>query len=780
MSNPPKFHLSLIGGLILALALAGCGDVNPLNPRNDPPSKQGPADPESFVAMAASATSVNLSWSAVTGADKYILERKTGSSSFAAVGGSGVTTTSFTDNGLNASTAYTYRLRSINAQGSSGGLERSVTTPATSSPSNPAGVPATPGQLTATVASATSVNLAWTAVGGATRYALERRTGGGAFTPVGGDSLTSTSFTDTGLSPSTSYTYRVSAVNGSGSSSPRESATVTTPAQPVNNPADFSATATSSSSVNLTWTAVGGATRYALERRTGGGAYATIGGDSLTSTSFTDTGLSPSTAYTYRVRTVVGANFSSGLERTATTQSAPLPPTTPPFDVQGRTYTYAASSEDFLNPERGIHIGFQLMEGNDYSGIRSGTTYPNQPGDSPYPASVLLTYLRLSEFRSGPLSADFLTRLRARLGDVRRAGIKVIIRPYYAFPGVTGNDDAPLSVVLEHLRQLAPVFQENSDVIVTLQQGFIGYWGEGHSSTNGLESDANRRTITQAMLDAMPPNRTVQIRRVRDISPLIHSGPLPAGQEFGGSAQSRLGLFNDCFLANFHDAGTYRWNATELATDQRYLERLGEYAPVIGETCEIGWGRDTEYTNPRSEYQRSDCTTTLRELARFRWSVLSGTQYRPTIARWRTQGCYGEISRRLGYRFRLTTAVIPETVSLGSNLRMAFDVVNEGFAPPFNPRGAQIVLRNRSNRQVSIIPLNADPRRWAAGQTTRVYVDLPLPGGVGAGEYDVFLNLPDGAASLAADPRYSIRLANTNVWEAATGYNALGAVVRVQ
>ena len=45
-----------------------------------------------------------------------------------------------------------------------------------------------------------------------------------------------------------------------------------------------------------------------------------------------------------------------------------------------------------------------------------------------------------------------------------------------------------------------------------------------------------------------------------------------------------------------------------------------------------------------------------------------------------------------------------------------------------------------------------------------------------SGEYKVYLNLPDPYASLHNDPRYSIRLANENMWEESTGYNYLTTV----
>jgi hypothetical protein len=51
--------------------------------------------------------------------------------------------------------------------------------------------------------------------------------------------------------------------------------------------------------------------------------------------------------------------------------------------------------------------------------------------------------------------------------------------------------------------------------------------------------------------------------------------------------------------------------------------------------------------------------------------------------------------------------------------------------------------------------------------------------GMSAGVYDLLLYLPDAAASLAGRAEYAIRLANKDMWEAATGYNKLGATVTI-
>ena len=71
-------------------------------------------------------------------------------------------------------------------------------------------IPPAPQGLTAGATGATSVSLSWTAVRGVSKYRVERRTGSGEWS-VASDSITGTSFTAKGLTPSSEYAFRVSA-----------------------------------------------------------------------------------------------------------------------------------------------------------------------------------------------------------------------------------------------------------------------------------------------------------------------------------------------------------------------------------------------------------------------------------------------------------------------------------------------------------------------------------------------------------------------------------------
>lgn len=197
--------------------------------------------------------------------------------------------------------------------------------------------PPTPVGLTATATSSAGIQVSWIASQGAKSYTLERRTDATAFVGVGG-SITTTTFADIDLQPTTKYTYRVRAVGDGGASQPSPEAFATTPTDLLN----LQPTATSSTTVNLTWTTVPGASGYSLERRTATGTYTTI--SSPSGTSYTDTGLTPNRLYTYRVSAL---QTSPGVADEANITTPPSNPTnlSSSFPGTGVTLTWTAPTE---------------------------------------------------------------------------------------------------------------------------------------------------------------------------------------------------------------------------------------------------------------------------------------------------------------------------------------------------------------------------------------------------------------------------------------------------
>ncbi len=249
---------------------------------------------------------VSLSWDAAAGATEYYVYRKdTVDGTPARIAESTtITETNYTDTGLTNDTTYRYTVRAVNAAGASPDSNEASATPVAA-----AAAPVAPENLSATAGN-TEVLLAWNAVPGATEYRIFRAdTANGTLTRIAnGITITAATYTDTGLANGTAYRYTVRAANSIGESPDSNEITVTPvlplPAAPANLSATFR-----NGGVILSWDAVAGAVEYYVYRKdTIDGALARIAdSNTITVTSYTDTGVANDTTYRYTVRAVNAA-----------------------------------------------------------------------------------------------------------------------------------------------------------------------------------------------------------------------------------------------------------------------------------------------------------------------------------------------------------------------------------------------------------------------------------------------------------------------------------------
>lgn len=415
------------------------------------------------------------------------------------------------------------------------------------------------------------------------------------------------------------------------------------------------------------------------------------------------------------------------------------------------TITYQSTDEIFSNPER----GFSAYRSNPIT-----ISYINSL--KALNITVVQRIYTIPQYNDIPLPESFLNTVQTDLGTARQGGIKVV--PRFAYTNNQNGEDAALDTILLHINQLAPILQENYDVINYVEAGFIGAWGEWYYSSHNLNNTTSRRAVTYALLDALPLQRNVVVRTPDYKRKIFQiNTPLDSLEAFSGTKRSRVGAHNDCFLADATDYGTYVYNDVE--GDKNYLNQDNKYVPQGGETC-----CDCGYAG---------CSNSLVDLARMRYSVLNKDYHPSVLSRWVTEGCMDEVKRRLGYRFELLQATISDSIKPTCTFNLNFIITNKGFASPFNPRNLEIILRNNLTNQKYRLISDVDPRFWMAGDTIFVNVTGGIPQIMGEGEYSAYLFLADPEYRLHDNPDYAIRLANGNVWEDSTGYNSLNHNVKI-
>jgi len=207
-----------------------------------------------------------------------------------------------------------------------------------------------------------SILISWNPVDGATAYSIKaRKIFESTFYSLQ-DNMTGTSYTHTGLFPSTTYYYQVTASNSYGESQPSTASATTKEKQdPVALPPatpNAQAAAQSDSSILISWSAVEGATYFSIKVRNDSESAFTLLQDNITGTSYTHTGLSPATTYYYQVTARNGFGESQPSSASATTmEKQGASPTTPNAQA-------AAQSDS------SILISWSAVEGATYFSIK--------------------------------------------------------------------------------------------------------------------------------------------------------------------------------------------------------------------------------------------------------------------------------------------------------------------------------------------------------------------------------------------------------------------------
>jgi hypothetical protein len=201
----------------------------------------------------------------------------------------------------------------------------------------------------------------------------------------------------------------------------------------------------------------------------------------------------------------------------------------------------------------------------------------------------------------------------------------------------------------------------------------------------------------------------------------------------------------------------------ETETWKDYLAAEGRYTLMAGETC--------DGTTPRSA-----CSVATAELERFGYSLLHLDWHPAVIARWKREGCFAEISRRLGYSLSLAALSMPSRIIAGGDFAVNVTIKNEGYAAPFGRRPVFLVFERGVTRYEVMIPV--DPRTWYPGDNI-ITLGGKLPADAQPGMYRVSLWLPDRDVALRNQPMYAIRLDNRNMWLPRSGLNVLATAVPV-
>lgn len=442
------------------------------------------------------------------------------------------------------------------------------------------------------------------------------------------------------------------------------------------------------------------------------------------------------------------------------------------------TVTYTPDDNTvFANPERGfIYQLEKVVTTSDPYNVRGRESYLDSYAEENQTLVLVLYYL--NNFRTtATLPTALLDAFDADMQVLRQKGFKCILR--FAYSNSSSANDASLSIVKSHISQLKSHLQNNADVIYVVQAGFVGAWGEWYYTNNftnkytGMTDD--RRAVVTALLDAVPADRFVQLRTpAYKIGFLGDENTLTEAEAFSGSNRARLGHHNDAFLNLYGDNGTY--NIIRSGSEREDTALLKPY--IAKETLYVPLGGETNIENKSVAQTNATYAKTTAEMSRLHWTFCKADYSETVTDMWRSDGTFDELSRRMGYRYQLISATLPDEAAPGGKANLTLQIRNTGYAPLYNERHVYLVLRNGSDSYA--VQLQSDPRRWLPNDAVATISEqITLPASIPAGTYTLYLHMPDAYASLASNPKYSIRFANTNIWDATLGMNRLNATLKI-
>lgn len=481
-----------------------------------------------------------------------------------------------------------------------------------------------------------------------------------------------------------------------------------------------------------------------------------------------------------------------------------------PIEDSFETIVYEESTEDFPNPERGFYR-YSETKASNYQSLSEASLRANRgltgSSGASYKAykTLVFRYFILDDFVDQDISQAYLNSVQADFDIARAAGVKVIPRFCYTVDANPGNcqegficppyGDAPKDKVLRHITQLGPVVNENEDVILCLQMGFIGTWGEnyytdyfGDASSNDTvrkvldENWVDRTDVLKAMLNTFSEGLMVQVRypqikqrTIYGINAPTTVAPLTETEAFTGSDKARIGFHNDCLFASGDDFGTYQDYGSsstpsrgDLPNLKPYFRDDSKYVLVGGETCFDGF-------SPQNNCAPEGMADT--DLRSLHYTYLNADYNNQVNNDWVDGGCMEAIKQNLGYRFVLQEGIYEKELNQAGEFEFKLDLINVGYASITKERPVEFVLRNTSTNEEYSFTLDTDIRKWA--EEVKLDMKLDLEGNVPTGEYQCFLFLPDGFESIRERPEYAIQLANPGVWEDTTGYNDLGFILNI-
>lgn len=310
------------------------------------------------------------------------------------------------------------------------------------------------------------------------------------------------------------------------------------------------------------------------------------------------------------------------------------------------------------------------------------------------------------------LTEDALNVLQTTFDNIRKNNGHVIVRICYD-PWYNGRSNVTPDHewVLKHVKQLAPVISKNTDVIVALEMGMHGAYGEMHSDTN-ITYDRVAEAVN-LMLRSTPPELKILTRTGNYSAKVLGFDNWGVdfhidGEKFAeiakakGDTMYRVGMFNDGYLGTQYDYGT--WGAdckTSICREEgvAWLEKYGINTPYGGEALTTANGYQVINTPEFLAYEGFRTHTSYLNIQwnnnlidSWKKAHFKGKDFEYDGTRIDSLTGFKYIDDHLGYRYVLRESWVSDTVGSDGIFRAKVRIQNVGFGNLTRKMKTKLVL----------------------------------------------------------------------------------------
>lgn len=381
--------------------------------------------------------------------------------------------------------------------------------------------------------------------------------------------------------------------------------------------------------------------------------------------------------------------------------------------AEENVHTYVETTDEIVNPAAGFYKAFtvKLTRGSNYEPVSEYTiNYYSQDFGLYHILFDIADFSANAGGADAEIDASALSVADKLFGYLRKCKKGAIVRFDYNRAGTQVGGkyveaEPSLDLVLKHIENVSTVISKYSDVILGIESGMLGPWGEQHSTTLASSGANTYYRLVQTWLDNTPNTMGITVRRPLYFSywanvkfSLNMSVSDLANFDVSSYSQAeRVGMYNDGYLGSSSDLGTFTDRAPETAFIGKQAERTYYGGELVADSQT---GLLGEYNSV--SYLETEGFVTHTSYLNIDWNYNVFNEYKKRTYNGADELYKGKTSEftfvknRLGYRFYLSQSK-DAVIDAQNKVSLSFTIANAGFSRILCPTRSKLVFTDGTN-----------------------------------------------------------------------------------